>query len=258
MIVAVSNQKGGVGKTASAVTLAALAARDGLSALIVDLDSQGNVADSLGMQPGHEIVELLRQDERASDVMVKARDHLWVIRSDKRTAGLKNELAGATMREFVLRNVIDQVDGRFDWIVLDCAPSVDLLKIAAFAAADYVLVPTKLDQLAVKGVREELATLADLRRLGVSSATLLGVLPTFFERSTAETMGQLGALTNAFREYILPPIPEDTKMREATRAGQTILEYAPGCRALVGVDLGAGKMVGGYEAVYARLSKATR
>jgi chromosome partitioning protein len=150
-IIAILNQKGGVGKTTIAVTLASGFARHGYQVLLVDLDTQGNVADSLGIPQSDDLRRLLSPDLRQPLEQVitpSGLERLCVIRSDKSTAGLKQTLAGMTLREYILADSLEAAD--YDLIFLACAPSVDVLHFAALVAADYLLIPSRLDKLAVK------------------------------------------------------------------------------------------------------------
>ena len=242
--IAILNQKGGVGKTTTAVTLASGLARTSYKVLLIDLDTQGNVADSLGLPHGDDLRRLLSPDLQCSldqAVTSSGVDNLDVIRSDKSTTALKQTLAGVTLREYILADVL--ANAAYDLIVLDCAPSVDLLHFAALVAADFLLIPTRLDKLAVNGVRDALQTLAALKR--ISQCQVAGILPTFYERVTIESHEQLIHLAQTFGRLVLPPIPQDTQCRVATRYGKTLWEYAPNAKALLGYEQGS-KRVGGY------------
>ena len=152
-ILAILNQKGGVGKTTTAVTLASGLAKKGMQVLLIDLDTQGNVADSLGLPAGDDLRRLLSPELHCpldQVVTPSGLDHLDVIRSDKSTTALKQVLAGVTLREYILIDALQH--SGYEVIILDCAPSVDLLHFAALVAADYLLIPTRLDKLAVNGV----------------------------------------------------------------------------------------------------------
>jgi cellulose biosynthesis protein BcsQ len=154
-----------VGKTTTAVTLASGFARQGYQVLLVDLDTQGNVADSLGIPQSDDLRRLLSPDlcqPLDQAVTPSGLERLCVIRSDKSTAGLKQTLAGLTLREYILADALEAAD--FDLILLDCAPSVDVLHFAALAAADYLLIPTRLDKLAVKGVRDAIPDVTQARQ----------------------------------------------------------------------------------------------
>ena len=253
MIFAILNQKGGVGKTTTAVTLASGLARVGTRVLLIDLDTQGNVADSLGLPHGDDLHRLLSPDLHLSlnqAIIPSGVNCLDVIRSDKSTTALKQTLAGVMLREYVLADVL-QGSG-YDMIVLDCAPSVDLLHFAALVAADFLLIPTRLDKLAVNGVRDALQTLAALKR--ISRCQVAGILPTFYERVTLESHEQLVHLAQTFGRLVLPPIPQDTQCRVASRYGKTLWEHEPNAKALTGYDQGR-KRIGGYIQVLERIQE---
>lgn len=251
--ICVANQKGGVGKTTSTVTIGHGLARRRYRVLIVDLDSQGNVADSLGLAAGNELYRMLTPDnpKPLAEVIVKGRENLDVIRADKSTVRLKMTLSGLDDRHLVLADALKGTS--YDVILLDCPPSGDLLQTAALIAADYLIIPTQLSQLSVKGIKEMLDALKSVRRLAPAKCQLAGIIPTLFNRSTTEQHEQLVHLAKTFKDLVLPPVPTDTKCAESTRVGQTLWEYAPGCRALQGFINGGGKPVGGYEQVLARV-----
>jgi chromosome partitioning protein len=235
MIIAIANQKGGVGKTTTAVTLAAGLALKGHSVLIVDLDVQGNVADALGMESGGELCTWLWREVPIGHVVHTGRDNLGVIRGDKTTVMLKQGLAGRDFREMVL---VEALSGcGYEYVVLDCAPSVDVLHTAALVAANKLIVPTKLDQFAVKGVVETLHSLAAVRKASRGSCELAGIVPTFYDRTTNETQAQLENLVGGFPAHVWPVVPVDTACRVANRQGVTLWEYAGKSRAREAYEL---------------------
>lgn len=255
-ILAIANQKGGVGKTTSAVTLAAGLARAGLRTLLIDLDSQSNVADCLGLPAGDDLRRLLspgQQHPLAQVITPSGRPLLDVVRSDKSTAQIKQALAGDGLAGFVLVDALADVLSTYRWVVLDCAPSIDVLQTAALVAATHLLVPARLDQLALKGVRDALQSLVTTKR--VSNCQLGGILPTFFEQVTAETREQLRHLVEVFGPAVFPVIPTDTRLREAPRFGQTIWELDPRARSIIGIAGDNGATIGGYAAALTRLQE---
>lgn len=259
IVIALANQKGGVGKTTSAVTLADGLRRLDLNVLLVDLDGQGNVADCLGLEAGCELTRLLFPGSEADvrDLTIESRrPRLSVIRADKSTGSLKAALAGDGLAGFALYNALMKAEWNFDVAILDCAPSIDILHTAALVAADYLIVPTRLDQLAVKGVRDILQSVTQINRTRREWETkLLGVLPTFYDRVTSESHQQLVHLAQVFGQAVLPPIPQDTNCRTATRLGETLFEHAPGTRALIGITNGNGKYSGGYLQVIEQVKR---
>jgi chromosome partitioning protein len=254
-VFAVVNQKGGVGKTVTAVNLAHGLARRGHRTLLVDLDPQGNVADCLGLPPGNDLYRLLLPGMAASlesSTFASGRQDLDVVRSDRTSANLKVAIGALSdrPREYILDDILQTA--QYQVVVLDCAPSIDILHTLAVVASHYLLIPTRLDQLAVKGVRDMLSTLKSLER--ITTCELGAIIPTFYDRTTNESYLQLRHLVETFRESVWPPIPQDVICRESTRFGRTLWEYAPGTRSLRGYEQG-GRLIGGYEQVVERVEK---
>lgn len=247
--VAVINQKGGVGKTTSAVTLAHALARLGRPTLLVDLDAQGNVADALGLSKSPGLYSLLILGTEL--VTPSGREGLDVILSDKRTVEAKQILAGRDFREQALAEALSVFYDLYDVCIFDVAPGVDVLQVGALVACDLFFMPVALDHLAVVGAADALASAASLNRMRMGGR-FVGILPTMWERTTKESHEQLQALSNRFGRLVWPPIPLDVKAREAPAFGKTLWEYAPQCRAVMGVKV-KHLMVGGYGAAALRL-----
>jgi chromosome partitioning protein len=188
-------------------------------------------------------------------LILKARPNLDIIPSDLSTEPAKRTLVGIHYRECILANALERKALEYDVIVIDCAPSLDVLHEAALFATDWLVVPSKLDFLAVDGVNEMLTHLLAFKRQSMKAPNLFGILPTFFERRTKETVVQLQALVDAFGPLVLPPVPVDTKLRECTSCGRTIWEYAPKSRSATGIDVGGGNYVGGYGDFVRRLKE---
>jgi len=203
------------------VTLASGLAHQVCRVLLVDLDTQGNVADSLGLPHGDELRRLLSPDLRCpieQVIIPSGLEHLDVIRSDKSTTALKQTLAGVTLREYILVDALESAN--YDLVLLDCAPSADILHFAALVAADYLMIPTRLDKLAVNGVRDALQTMTALKR--TRHCQVAGILPTFYERVTLESHEQLIHLVQSFGKLVPLPIPQDTQCRVASRYEKTL------------------------------------
>ena len=246
---AILNQKGGVGKTTTAVTLAHGLARSGARVLLVDLDAQGNVADSLGMEKqGDLYAALVGGSPRPRGT---GRKGLHALLSDKTTVKAKKIVVGQSFSEYAIRNALEGL--AYDFAILDVAPGVDVLQVGALVAADGFIIPVALDHLAVVGAADALASFASLRRMELGGE-FLGVLPTFWERTTRESHEQLVALSEQFGRWVWPPVPKDTKVREAPAHGRTLWEYAPETRAIVGVEIN-GQRRGGYAQVLERFKE---
>lgn len=266
--IAIVNQKGGVGKTTTAVNLAYELNRMGMFVLLVDLDAQGHASIALGKEKRGDLYQWLVNGRKLGDVMRNARAWgLDLVSSDKSTDLARMHLNQMVGREYAIADLLAQASG-YHAVVMDLAPGSDVLQIAALAAADYVIVPTKLDYLALDGVVEAQRSVASLGKLrGVEPPAMLGLLPTMFDRVSRETGENL---TRAARimggmAMILPPIPVDTHVREAQARGLALREYADATPGLIGYP-GAGKgcnglgRMGGYvhlaeivaEVVYGR------
>ncbi len=250
-IISFANQKGGVGKTTTAITLAHQFAMDGFRTLLVDLDPQGHVAICLGLQKGPGLYRLLGQDEPLADVVIQARSNLDILASDKSTEKVKRLYTLANFSEKTLHQLLSK--STYEVVFIDMAPSLDVLHLSGLLASDWVIIPTRLDALAVDGVREIALTMAELSRRGHPFFGY-SILPTFFERLTRESFLQLEELTRVFGKHVLPPIPQDTRVREAPAYGKTLLEFSPHCTALMGIHANDHR-IGGYAQVYARLKE---
>jgi len=250
---ALINQKGGVGKTTSAVTIAHGLALAGAEVVLIDLDAQGNVGDALGLEKTGGLYRLLFEPA-APAVQESGRERLDVVLGDHSTVEAKQRLAGLDFREFALREALEGFD-RYDVAVLDVAPGVDILQVAALVACDAFLVPVELSHLAIVGAGDALNSAAALmRRSRGVCGHFIGVLPTFWERTTRESQEQLQVLVELFGQQGWPPIPLDVRARECPAHGLTLWEYAPKCRALMGVEI-EGMQRGGYRQVLARLAR---
>lgn len=249
MIFAFANQKGGVGKTTTAVTLADGLARMKKRTLLVDLDPQGHLALSFGLEKSPGLYRLVCLDEPLSSVVVPVRPNLNLVAGDKQTEKVKRQITLADFCETILSDIL--AGSAYDAVLLDLAPSLDVLHINGLIAADWVVIPTRLDALAVDGVKEILTTMAEIGRNGHSYRGY-SILPTFFDRTTRETLLQFEELTRVFGANVWPPVPQDTRVRETAAYGQTLWEYSPHSTSIAGFKDGRQRL-GGYRQVLARV-----
>jgi chromosome partitioning protein len=258
--IAITNQKGGVGKTTTTITLAHAFAQRGYRVLVIDLDGQGNSADVLGLpkNTNRDLYNFLINNAGRDAITTTGRPNLDIVLSNHRTIEAKQILIGRPFREQALKNAVGQLERDYDIAFYDVAPGLDILQVAAFVASTHFLIPVMLDHLAVVGASEALTSAFALKQQGGLTARFLGIIPTFWERTTKESDQQLRTLVKKFKQHLWPVIPIDVKAREATSHGLTLWEHAPNCRALDGVELRNGKVVGGYKAIVNLLEKELR
>jgi len=232
-VITIANQKGGSAKTTTAIHLSAALAEMGNSVLLCDLDAQGHVANYLGIQADElptEISDVFEGSRSLKEVILKdIRDRLDVAPANIRLADMEVSLAGATFREYRLKRILDKTALGYQFIILDCPPSLGLLTINGLMAADYVLIPMSCEYGAFLGVSRLLQTLAHFQEEGNSSLEVLGLLHTHF-RHTKDSRLIVDQTREKWGEnvHIFPtPIADSTKFREAARLGKTIFEYAP-------------------------------
>ncbi|WP_437602955.1 ParA family protein [Sorangium sp. So ce590] len=225
---AVFNHKGGTGKTTTAVSVAAgLAARD-KRVLLVDTDAQGNVSVSLGAGAERSLYHVLVMGLRVADATRAVRPNLDLLPSNETLAAAELYLAGRQNRDRVLSDRLSAAAADYDYVVLDCSPSLSLMNQNALVFADSVLVPVACDYLSLVGVRQVIKTVKNVNALLHHPVQIWGVLPTFFDGRAKIAREAVSTMKQHFGERCLAPIRQAIKVKEAPAQGQTIFEYAPG------------------------------
>jgi chromosome partitioning protein len=223
---AILNQKGGTGKTTTAVNLAAALAERGFETLLIDTDAQGNVGASLGVKGERSLYHVLVEGHDVADVAVPVRGNLDVVTADATLAVAEVWLARLDHdRDRILSRRLGQAHRRYKYVVLDCGPSLSLLNQNALTYADEVLIPVSCDYLALVGVKQVLKTLKDIEKHLGHSVTITGVLPTFFDARIKLAKEAVDTLRSHFKEKLCDPIRRSTRLAEAPSHRQTIFEY---------------------------------
>ena len=229
--VAILNQKGGTGKTTTAVNLAAGLAEREREVLLIDTDAQGNVGVSLGVSGEQSLYHVLVDGADPDDASVPVRQHLDVITADATLAAAEIWLAhqNPEQRSKIMTRRLNlmQVSRRYDYVIIDCGPSLNLLNQNALSYADEVIIPVTCDYLALVGVKQVLRTMKDVERHLNHAVRVSAVLPTFYDGRTRLAREVLETLQGHFKQKCLEPIRHNTRLAEAPSHRKTIFEYAP-------------------------------
>jgi chromosome partitioning protein len=227
---AVANQKGGVAKTTTVASLGSALAEAGRKVLLVDLDPQSCLTFSLGVDP--DAVELSVHDVllgRVGPAMAiqPTDDGIDLLPATIDLAGTEVALLSRPGREYVLRSALDEVDGAYDVVILDCSPSLGVLTLNALTAADDVLIPLQCEMLSHRGVGQLLDTIDDVKRILNPKLHVVGVLPTMYDGRTNHARAVLADVAERYGLPVLePPIPRSIRFAEAPAEGRSVLATA--------------------------------
>ncbi len=228
-ILAVANQKGGVAKTTTVVNLAAALAELGQRVLVVDLDAQACATFSLGLDPedledtGATVFMTRDPQQDIATLVTTTPDGVDLLPASIDLAGADRALASVLGREYVVRDALAPLHDRYDWILLDCSPSLGIITVNALTAADSVLVPLQCETLSHRGVGQLMETIGDVQRLTNPGLQILGVLPTLFDGRTTHARAVLADLGPRYGVRVFSPISRSIRFAEAPAAGRSIL-----------------------------------
>jgi len=229
-ILGLVNQKGGVGKTTTAINLAACLAIEGLKVLLVDCDPQANCSSGLGFQRDdnrHSIYDVLMGDAPAAQVILPTEITLLsLLPGSKNLTGANIELAGAEDRALRLRRALEPIQCNFDLVILDCPPALDLLTLNVLAASDTLIVPMQAEYFALEGISELISTLERVRAAYNPTLTIEGVLLTMYDDRTNLAQQVTDTLREYFKDRLFRTvIPRNVRLAEAPSHGKPVALY---------------------------------
>jgi chromosome partitioning protein len=231
-VIAIANQKGGVGKTTTAVNLAACVAELGKKVLLIDIDPQGNSTSGLGFNKG--IIKRCVYDALVNDVPLESIvvhteiDNLMLLPATIQLAGAEIELVSMMSREGKLKRALDKAKFAYDYVFIDCPPSLGLLTINSLTAANSVLVPIQCEFYALEGLTQLMNTISLVQKNLNPVLTLEGVVLTMFDARTNLSIQVVDEVKNHFRHKVYQTIiPRNVRLSEAPSHGQPVIKYDP-------------------------------
>lgn len=231
-VIAVVNQKGGVGKTTTTINLAAYLAEMGKFVLLVDMDPQANATSGVGVSKDtleHGLYEALSKEKRLSDIIHNtSHQGLRVAPATGNLAGASIELVDVERREHQLHDLLEEVKHAYDYIVIDCPPSLGLLTLNSLVASDEILIPVQAEYYALEGLGQLLQTIGLIQEHLKPSLEILGAVITMFDKRTRLSEDVMNELYKYFPNNIFRSvIPRTVRLAEAPSFGKTILQYEP-------------------------------
>ncbi len=236
---AIANQKGGVGKTTTTINLGYGLSQNGKKVLFVDLDPQGNLTTSCGIDSealkttlADAMVEKINLDKflDPKEYIISLNDEIDIIPSDVGLSGVELSLVNTMSREYILKEILDSVADNYDYILIDCSPSLGMLTVNGLTAADSVIIPVQAQYLSLKGLEQLLQTIAKIKRQINKSIEIEGLLLTMYNKQTNLSKKVKESLEISYGEHIKifnSLIPLSIKAAEAPIAGKSVLEYSP-------------------------------
>ena len=236
-MIAIGNQKGGVGKTTTTVNLGAALAFQGKKVLIIDMDSQGNATSGLGIeradvkQSVYEVLVDQIEAAGAGAILPTSRENLWILPSTLQLAGAEIELATADHRESRLKQAIEPIKADYDYILVDCPPSLGQLSLNAFTASDTILIPVQCEYYALEGLSQLLNTIRLVQRTYNKNFRIEGVLLTMLDARTNLGYEVVEEVRKYFQEKVYQTIiTRNVRLSEAPSYGQSVIDYDPKSR----------------------------
>ena len=232
-VIAIANQKGGVGKTTTSINLSACLAEKGKKVLLIDMDSQGNTTSGFGFEKNEldkTIYEVLREEVSIEEAIIPVEEcfeNLFLIPANRNLAGAEIEFQELDKKEILLKKSLDMVRDEYDFILIDCPPSLNILTINALTAADTVLVPIQCEYYALEGLNQMLKTVDLVKRKLNPSLELEGVVFTMYDARTNLSLQVVESVKSNLNQTIYKTIiPRNVRLAEAPSHGMSINHYS--------------------------------
>ncbi|MDY6353145.1 ParA family protein [Candidatus Weimeria sp. HCP3S3_B5] len=234
-VIAIANQKGGVGKTTTAINLSACMAEKGKKVLIIDLDPQGNTTSGFGIDKSkieNTVYELMLDEcsikEAIKKIEIDGVDNLYIIPSNVNLAGAEIELLGINEKEYILKNAVDYISDDYDYVFIDCPPSLNMLTVNAMTTADSVLVPIQCEYYALEGISQLMHTIDLVKQRLNKKLTINGVVFTMYDGRTNLSNDVVATVKENLNTRIYKTIiPRNVRLAEAPSHGLPINIYDP-------------------------------
>ena len=232
-IIAIANQKGGVGKTTTAINLASCLAEIGKEILVIDIDPQGNTTSGFGLDKDeieNTVYELMLDECTIKESMIKVEniEHLTIIASNVNLAGAEIELLGINEKEYILKNAVDYIKDDYDFIIIDCPPSLNMLTVNAMTTADTVLVPIQCEYYALEGISQLIHTIDLVQERLNPNLKIEGVVFTMYDARTNLSSDVVDTVKENLNTTVYQTIiPRNVRLAEAPSHGLPINLYDP-------------------------------
>ncbi|MBM3707164.1 MAG: ParA family protein [Actinobacteria bacterium] len=250
-VIAIANQKGGVGKSTTAVNMAGYLGDLGYRTLIIDFDPQSNSTSGLGIERDNIKISvydiIIGGEEPAKAILKTPFKNLYIIPSSIQLAGAEVELVSTMKREYKLKQAIDKIKEDYDFIIIDCPPALSLLTINALTSAGEVLIPIQCEYYALEGLGQLVNTINLIKENLNENLRITGVVMTMFDQRTRLSEQVIEEVKTYFPDKVYETIiPRNIRLSEAPSYGKPILEYDPGCKGAIAYK-NLTKEVVGYD-----------